>query len=139
MPTYTYRCSGCAKVRHETMTFEEHDMTKKRGNPSHRLLEPSILCDGEFRQVIGLGLSFARGTSDHYNHSLGECVRNDSDITSSLSRQSDEMSERMGFTVNYEPVDPRDPAAAGVTEQGLEATERRQFDATDDHAKKIIV
>ena len=63
---------------------------------------------------------------EHFNHSIGQYVSNESEAQSALSRQSDEMSERMGFTHKFELVDPSDPKTAGVTDAGLEATERRQ-------------
>lgn len=60
----------------------------------------------------------------HYNHSAGTYVNNKGELKSAFSRQSDEMSERMNFAVDYQPIDPYDlkhsPEAFGVTEEGLD-------------------
>ncbi len=68
----------------------------------------------------------------HYNHSIGSYVNNRAELKSEFSRQSDEMSERMNFHVQYEPVDPVDlknsPEAFGVTAEGIEGRMKQQRD-----------
>lgn len=118
MPQYTYRCPA----GHEfamVMTFEERDqMGATVSCPHHLALAQQVL-----------SFSFHRGMPEHFNHSAGAYVTNSHALDSELSRQSDEMSERMGFTVAYEPIDGHDPAAHGVTDQGLDATRRQEVDS----------
>ncbi len=69
----------------------------------------------------------------HFNHSIGAHVRNGAELKSEFSRASDEMSERMNFHVDYQPVDPYDlkhnPEDFGVTTEGLEEREKAHHDA----------
>ena len=69
-------------------------------------------------------LSRTASIQPHFNHSMGAYVRNKGELKSAFSRNSDEMSERMGFHVDYQPVDPYDlkhnPEQFGVTEEGLD-------------------
>lgn len=109
------------------MTFEEHD----RLHDAMAGLLIHVRCPdgglGHYQQVMSF--HFNRSMPEHYNTSLGQYVSNEREAQSALSRASDEMSERMGFTHQYEFVDPTDPAAVGVTEEGLEATERVHHDS----------
>jgi hypothetical protein len=69
------------------------------------------------------------GIQPHFNHSIGSYVNNRAELKSEFSRQSDEMSERMNFHVQYEPVDPVDlknsPEAFGVTDEGLDHQQKQ--------------
>lgn len=130
MPSYTYRCSECGDEQIEVLTFAEHDRRKYVQWDHWR-----AGCPGSYHQV--LSLSFHRSLPEHFNNSIGSYVTNSAALNGELSRKSDEMSERMGFAVKYETVDPRD--TPGVTESGLEATEKRAFDTSTDRPKKLIV
>lgn len=66
------------------------------------------------------GFSHHRGVSEHWNHSLGRWVSNKGDFEDGLKQQSESMTERMGFDVNYTRVDPRDKDTLGVTDEGIE-------------------
>lgn len=120
MPLYTYRCEHCHEEMHLEMSFAEHDALPRDSMAHTPCLEQGYMA--YFKQV--LSFAFHRGTPEHYNHSLDAYVSNDAQIRSELSRQSDEMSARMGFDHQYELVDPSDPASYGVTDEGMEATER---------------
>ena len=135
MPTYKFRCDECGVERIEVMSFKEHAAT--RGNPGHWLLDPAAGCRGILKQVFDF--QFHRGMPEHYNASLGARVSTPGQIQSALSRQSDEMSARMGFDHHYELVDPHDPQSAGVTEQGMEETRKRARDTGATTATKKIV
>lgn len=127
MPLYTFRCASCSWECIEVMSFSEHTRHRPGTHAG---------CGGQFDQV--LSLNFHRSLPEHFNHSIGSYVSNSAGLTTELSRKSDEMSERMGFAVKYETVDPRD--TPGVSEHGLEATERRAFDTPGaDRPKKLIV
>lgn len=65
----------------------------------------------------------------HFNPSVGQYVHTMSDFRSALSALSDANEARTGHPSRLVPVDPADMrAAAGVTDDGLEATERRLRD-----------
>ena len=130
MPLYKFQCTGCGTPALKEMSFSEHDETVVRGEHDitlpffHEVEKDGMmrLC-GAWAQVFDF--VFKRGMQEHYNHTTDTYVRNESDFISDLHRKSDEMSVRMGFDCNYEPVDGREAAALGVTEDGLEETERR--------------
>lgn len=127
MPTYLYRCDSCGAERTETMTFAEYDHFDANIFGGHDAVldqDDGVLAQcGEWQRVISAPY-FNRPMPDHFNHSLGQRVSTDAQIQSGLSLQSDQWSERMGFDVNYELVDPTDPVAAGVTDEGLHETAR---------------
>lgn len=146
MPLYCFRCDECGHEHAAEMSFAQHAefTATDRGHfpglgsdlPFSFAYGPDtvewatskaagIAC-GQYRQV--LRFSFARSMPEHFNHSLGTYVSNSGQAQSALSRQSDEMSARMGFDHTYELIDPSDAHAAGVTGEGLEATERRAVD-----------
>lgn len=118
MPRYTFRCDECGAEIIEEMTFAQ----RERFDPA--AIEHD--CVGGFAQVMRF--AFARSMPEHFNHSLGTYLSSERAAKSELSRQSDEMSARMGFEHKYELVDPGDPASVGVTDAGMEATERRAVD-----------
>ncbi len=80
------------------------------------------------REWNSFALQRVTSIQPHFNHSIGSYVNNRAELKSEFSRQSDEMSERMNFHVQYEPVDPVDlknsPEAFGVTSEGLEQREK---------------
>ena len=130
MPLYKFQCTGCGERAMKEMSFEEHDETMVKGE--HELTLPFFherevdgmmrLC-GAWAQVFDF--VFKRGTPDHYNHTVDAYVTGERDFNNKLKMQSDAMSERMGFTVDYEVIDPGEPEAYGVTQDGIEETERR--------------
>ncbi len=76
------------------------------------------------REWNSFALTRVSSVQPHFNHSIGSYVRNNADLKSEFSRKSDEMSERMGQHVDYQPIDPYDlrhsPESFGVTEEGLD-------------------
>jgi hypothetical protein len=63
---------------------------------------------------------------EHWNHSVGQPIRTMRQFRDALARKSDEMTERTGVPHDYQPVDLSDREALGVTDEGLEETERRR-------------
>ncbi len=142
MPMYRFECDNCGAQDSVMMTFAQHDEVKQL--PRHHVgaevaqdpgeLRP-VIC-GVFRQVYGVNVNL--GMREHYSDQLDTVVRSDAHFHSELSRQQDEMSARMGFDVNYDTIDPSDPAAAGVTEAGLESTERAEHAIKNDGHKTVF-
>lgn len=119
MPTYLLRCLTCgAEIRH-VCGFGEEKPTNHRVD-----LDGGKPC-GPLAQVF-TPPAIVRSTPDHFNHSLGQYVRNDADARSKLSEASDRMSERMGFDHRYEFVDGNETKELGVTDEGLDATRARE-------------
>ncbi len=81
------------------------------------------------REWNSFALTRVSSVQPHYNHSIGSYVRNSGHLKSEFSRKSDEMSERMGQHVDYQPIDPYDlkhsPESFGVTDEGLETRAKR--------------
>ena len=93
------------------------------------------------REWNAFTLSRTATIQPHFNHSAGEFVRNRGELRSAFGRQSDEMSERMGFDVDYQPVDPYDlkhsPESFGVTSEGLEQREKTLRDSGETERKVL--
>lgn len=53
-----------------------------------------------------------------YSPAVGGYVESERDFNEQLKRQSDEMSARMGFDVDYQPADRADPKGHGATSIG---------------------
>lgn len=91
------------------------------------------------RQWNTFAIQRASVMQPHFNHSIGSYVRNKGDLRSEFSRKSDEMSERMGFAVDYQPIDPGDlrnsPESFGVTEEGLDHRAKTLRDLGDPERK----
>lgn len=152
MPLYQLECSGCGARDSVALTFEQHDKWRMRhhlhsitteewlargGDPA-LLANPNLkmtIC-GEWRQVFDF--HFNKGMPEHYSTQLDTVVKSDAHFRSELTRQADEYSARTGMETSFETVDPTDPVAAGVTDAGLEATERAHHDATSDGHKRIF-
>lgn len=131
MPLYTFECDGCGRQAYKEMTFQEHSQQTTKWEGKVELLEVHLVDDtvkicGSWCQVFDL--VFKKAMPEHYNHTTDSFVRGEADFISDLHRKSDEMSARMGFDVAYEPVDGNDKDALGVTDDGLEETERRHVD-----------
>ena len=123
MPVYRYRCDGCGDEQLVPMSFREHEISKLDGGEMIHAL--SFRC-GTYRQV--LSFAFHRSMPEHFNSSLGTHISSSRQAKSALSRQSDEMAQRLGFTHSYEFIDPGDAASAGVNDKGMDATRARAVD-----------
>lgn len=76
--------------------------------------------------------AFSKPMPEHFNHAVGSYVRNRAELRSEFSRRSDEMSERMNFAVDLQPIDPYDlkhsPESFGATRDQTDVVERRLTD-----------
>lgn len=142
MPTYTFRCNVCSDEFDTHMTFEEYTRFKFSSMSPRECMamdedDNSINCIGIYERVIS-SPSFHRGFQSGYNPSVGQFVSNSGEFQSSLSRASDEATARTGIPHNFQPIDPRDPVAAGVTEDGMDATYAAQTKSGEREAKKFL-
>lgn len=128
MPTYKYECTGCGAQLIEHMTIAAHD---DFGPIQHDRLvrddaEDNLVYCGVYKQVYEFRV--AKVMPEHYSDTLNSIVKSEKDFLGQLHEKSRSDSERHGFDVNYEAVDPTDPSSAGVTEVGLESQARAHHD-----------
>lgn len=71
-------------------------------------------CGGTARRRWSV--SFHRSMPEHFNHSVGRYVSNESDFSDALKQKSEEATEKTGIPHNFAPVDLTDTATLGVTE-----------------------
>lgn len=80
------------------------------------------------RRFTPFGFARSNMFETHFNRSVGAVVSNQAQFRAALSRKSDEMSERMNQDVDYQPVDPGEPAAYGVNvEQAKEQARKAEL------------
>lgn len=123
MPFYKFECDRCGARVSDTMTFAEHDTYRARypnGQPC------DWHCNGRLLQVYNF--HFARSMPEHYSPFLDAHVTSKLDYDRKSKIQQEEMSQRMGYDVEYVEVDPSDAKAIGVRgDAGLESQEEARF------------
>lgn len=95
------------------------------------------VCGGRLQRRVSF--SYHRSMPEHYNHAVGEFVSGKHSFRDALKRRGEEQSIRTGTEHNYEPVDLRDQAACGATDEGLYETEKRARDTGETTSTKKIV
>lgn len=112
MTTYEYKCTECGTT----------------GTDDRRL-------QGEFLKLAGcancgtrgtikrvFGFSYIKPMQAGYNPSVGKHISNMAQLKSEFSRMSDEAEMVTGNPHNFQPIDPMDKKALGVTDEGLAST-----------------
>lgn len=89
------------------------------------------LCSGRIVRMVS-SPAIVAGFQDGFNPTVGQYISSKHQLQSELDRVSDDMSARTGANHHYVPVDLRDPAALGVTDEGLDATRRHRRDSGTD-------
>lgn len=113
VPTYTYRCEPC---------LTNYDLIQKMAD--RRLCPPCPQCGGSTLLTIS-GVRFLRSTAQsepHFSHATGQVVTSTRDLEEQLKAMNDEKG------THYVLADPNDKEYFGVTDEGMDATERRQTD-----------
>lgn len=77
-------------------------------------------------QAMGTNFATVWHDTDQINLSTGRVETDPRKFRQHLREQSDIASERLGMTVDYQPVDMTDRDALGVTDEGLDATHDTQ-------------
>lgn len=135
MPIYDYLCDHCGHRFEEVYSIYE-DST----------ITPCTSCasrgESNFaRKIITHfpGVTYGLVREAHYNTAVGGVVRSDAEFKSELSRQSDALSERNGFPVNFQPIDHREAGQhLGVTDEGLDSTYARQVQTGERETTKHL-
>lgn len=125
---YSFRCLECGWE-----DADYHDFIRIGQHGSN----PCSLCGG--RMVRIASFYFHRPMQEHFNHSLGRPVSGERDYKEGLKRASEAASIRTGLDTNYQPVDMTDTKSLGVTEEGLDATNKRLHDSGEKVSKTRII
>lgn len=115
MPTFDFSCQHCGAV------IEDVYQPIRETSSTMRCPE----CSGLARKILAFP-SIKKSMPDHFNTSLGKHVNNEREYRDGLKEASERASARAGHEMNFSPVDMRDKAALGVTDEGMDATRRRE-------------
>ncbi len=113
MAEFQYRCPNCKAT----------SITNDRENPP-----PCPVCKSPTqRQFV---FQVRTSMPEHFNHSIGSYVTNEHQIKEALKVISEQQSHRNGIEHNFEYLsrsDLADASAHGVTDEGLEETQRATY------------
>ena len=108
MTIYAYRCRTCgAEVDSETRTS---------------VLGACPNCPGELRRSYQV--SMEKIVHGHYSPTVSAYVSGNRDFDEKLKRESERISIYQGTEARFERIDPSDKSALGVTEQGIDSSNR---------------
>lgn len=115
MPVYPFYCKECGNDQDIVCDITTYERTRD---------DTYCTCDAPmFRRYDAPTIK--RGFQEHYNTSLGKRVFKQRELTSDLSRLSDETSERMGgMPVKFAPIHPND-AKCMVERTGVESRKKK--------------
>ena len=109
---YAYKCRACGFVCESS----------KRGDVINW---PHDNCDHLPTRDFS-GIRFDKVMQEHYNKSLNRPVSSLRAFDEAMKVESAIASERTGMEHRFERVDPTDKAALGVTDEGMDATNRER-------------
>jgi len=110
---YGYRCRECNLTEDST----------RRADSIGACTTPG--CQGFLRRDFS-GIRFDKVMQEHYNKSLNRPVSSLRAFDEAMKIESAIASERTGMEHKFERVDPTDKAALGVTDEGMDATNRER-------------
>lgn len=110
---YAYKCRRCglqvdSEVRADTI------------GPCTR--DYPIVCTGELTRLFVIRTDAVM--QEHWNATTNSPISDGKKFDEEMRRQSDIQSERIGMAVQYERVDPTDKAALGVTDEGIDSSNK---------------
>jgi len=110
---YAYKCRRCglqvdSSVRADTI------------GPCTR--DYPIACSGELTRLFQVTVEPAM--QEHFNSTTASVISSSRQFDEEMKRQTDIQSARLGMDVQYERVDPSNKAALGVTDEGIDASNR---------------
>lgn len=126
---YSYLCPECGSENIHLTRLAIGD----------KLSEPCDYCDYPFVIRAICRINATLSMPEHFNVSTGKYVTNRQAFESQLSEQSDRMSERLGYDVNYRQVDGTDKKALGVTSDGIEEAQSKQTNSVKrQHVERVM-
>ena len=72
------------------------------------------------------GIQLTRPMQEHWNQTVDQPISSQRQFNAALRQKSDEMSSYSGVEMDLQPLDP-EQAKQGVTDQGLDATNRSRM------------
>lgn len=116
---YGYKCRRCGQHYESETRADALDPCQHLTNFGR--------CRGAItRDYSGIGI--ARPFVEHYNASVGAPVRSKADFKEKLHVMGEQYTEMSGIPTNYQPIDMDDTRTLGVTEEGLDVTNRERVD-----------
>lgn len=110
MTIYAYQCRTCGL---------EADSTERGGTLGPCTAEG---CDGELKRRYMVRMD--RVVHGHFNATVNRYVSGNRDFDEQLKRESERVSMYQGTEARFERVDPSDKQALGVTDEGIDASNR---------------
>lgn len=118
---YAYKCRECgARAESATRADRLPEFVHLRQDT-----DVEVGCPGSFTRDYS-GLQFAGVMQEHYNFTTHSAISSNRQFSDQLKRISDERSNELGMEHRFEPVDPVDKKALGVTDEGMDATNRQR-------------
>lgn len=109
---YEYKCPTCKQIL---------QTARHRGD---RLNIECPYCGSHDPARRVFSFAMQRPMQEHWNKSVNKPIRDMKQYKRELARKSDEASEYAGIEHRFEPIDPEDTKALGVTAEGLDYTNR---------------
>jgi putative FmdB family regulatory protein len=106
MPLYEYKCRNCGNID-STLTHRGDSMG---ACPRCQ--------DGQLTRLFSIAVQ--RPMHEHFNHTVGQVVSSNRQFDNLLKQKSDEATERTGIEHRFVRHDPGDAKAIGVTDAGLD-------------------
>lgn len=116
MTIYAYKCRTCGQ-RYES---------EERANVLHVECQTLDCMGAPTRDYSGIQVN--RGMKEHWNPSVNAPVTSEKDYATKLRISGEQYTEKTGIETRYVPVDWSDTKALGITEEGLDATNKRRVD-----------
>lgn len=110
MPVYAFACPCGSRLER---------FVSQMSPPS-----PPLCPTCDTRMSRRFSFSFRRSMPEHFNSSIGSYISNERDFKDGLKAQSEAATLRTGIEHNFVPADISEPAAYGVTDEGLDSTYR---------------
>lgn len=118
---YEYKCPEC----------DQRYLTQYRGDRldlfqvnTSEAMRHDRTCTYNGKMVRVFSFSVAPMMQEHWNATVNKPIRSQQQFKDELKRMGEAASEYDGFEHDYQPVDPEDTKALGVTAEGLDATNR---------------
>lgn len=112
MQIYAYKCPQCGQ------TYDTTD------GPMDRLPLPCSVCEHPGPLHRSFQLQVQRPMLEHWNATLHKPISDMRQFKDGLKAQGEAAAEYTGIETDYQPIDPSDTKALGVTGEGLDETNR---------------
>lgn len=117
---YAYKCRTCGR------TQDSKTRADSIGPCSHSLVSVGGIapCDGTLTRLYIIRTEAQM--PEHWNKTLNRPIHSLRQFDEGLKRASHEASLRTGMAHDFQRIDPTDKAAVGVTDEGMDATNRQR-------------